>query len=69
MYGELDLLVYVTIPSTAGGGVPFRRISVAQIQYLPNVVGTGCEELLTDINNHCMSVRKERGGWYRCQGR
>jgi hypothetical protein len=62
MYGELDLLVYVTIPSTAGGAVPFRRISVVQIRYLPNVVGTGCEELLTDINNHCMSVRKERGG-------
>jgi hypothetical protein len=58
-YGELDLHVDVTVPANAGE-VAFHRCSVVQIRYLPNVVGSGCEDLLTDINRHCNLVRKQK---------
>ena len=60
-YGELDLQVDVTLPSNNAGGVDSNRSSIVQIRYLPSVVGSGCEELLTDINRHCDMVRKQKG--------
>ena len=60
-HGELDLHVAVTIPGN-GGAAAFHRTSIVQIRYLPNIVGSGCEELLMDINRHCQMVRKQRGG-------
>jgi hypothetical protein len=60
-YGELDLQVEATIPSNNEGESAFHRISVVQIRYLPSVVGSGCDELLADINEHCNMVRKHRG--------
>jgi hypothetical protein len=49
-FSELDLECFVTIPSSADGQLPFQRVSVVQIRYyLPHIVGSGCEELLTDI--------------------
>jgi hypothetical protein len=59
--GEIDLLVYVTVPLNKPGGLPFQRKSVIQIRHLPTVVGEGCEDLLNDINTHCDMVRTERG--------
>jgi hypothetical protein len=61
-FSELDLLCYVTIPPSTDGQLPFQRWSVVQIRYLPHVVGSGCEELLTDINRHCRMVSREKGG-------
>lgn len=60
-YGELDLHVDVTIPSKNKGEVPFHRRSVVQIRHLPTVVGSGCAELLIDINRHCKMVGRQRG--------
>ncbi len=60
-YGELDLHVNVTIPSNNVGEVNSHRCSIVQICYLPSVVGSGCEELLTDINRHCDMVRRQKG--------
>ena len=60
-YGELDLQVDATIPSNNEGELAFHRISVVQIRYLPSVVGSGCDELLADINEHCNMVRRHRG--------
>jgi hypothetical protein len=61
-FSELDLECFVTIPPSADGQLPFRRVSVVQIRYLPHIVGSGCEELLTDINRHCRMVSSEKGG-------
>jgi hypothetical protein len=61
-FGELDLECDVTILPTTDGQLPFHRSSVVQIRYLPHIVGSGCEELLTDINRHCQLVRGEKGG-------
>ncbi len=60
-YGELDLQVDATIPSNSVD-VAFHRSSVIQIWYLPSVVGSGSEELITDINRHCNLVRKQKSG-------
>jgi hypothetical protein len=60
-YGELDLQVDATIPSNNKGESAFHRISVVQIRYLLSVVGSGCDELLADINEHCNMVRRHRG--------
>ena len=60
-FSELDLECYVTILPSTDGQLPFERLSVVQIRYLPHVVGSGCEELLTDINRHCRMVSSEKG--------
>jgi hypothetical protein len=60
-FSELDLECHVTIPPSTDGQLPFERLSVIQIRYLPHIVGSGCEELLTDINRHCRMVANERG--------
>jgi hypothetical protein len=60
-FSELDLECHVTIPPSTDGQLPFERLSVVQIRYLPHIVGSGCEELLTDINKHCRMVSRERG--------
>ena len=60
-YVELDLQVDATIPSNSEGELPFQRTSVVQIRYIPSVVGSGCDELLTDFNEHCNVVRRHRG--------
>ena len=60
-YVELDLQVDATIPSNNEGELPFHRTSVVQICYVPSVVGSGCDEVLTDINEHCNMVRRHRG--------
>ena len=59
--GELDLQVDATIPSNSVD-VAFHRSSVIQIWYLPSVVGSGSEELITDINRHCNFMRKQKSG-------
>jgi hypothetical protein len=60
-YGELDLEVDVAIPSNTAGDVGFHRCSVVQIRYLLSVVGSGCDNLLEDINMHCEMVRWQKG--------
>jgi hypothetical protein len=60
-FSELDLECHVTIPPLTDGQLPFERLSVVQICYLPHIVGSGCEELLTDINRHCHMVSRKRG--------
>ena len=60
-FSELDLECHVTIPPSTDGQLPFERLSVVQIRYLPHIVGSGCEELLTDINRHCRMVSRKRG--------
>ncbi len=67
-FSELDLECHVTIPPSTDGQLAFESLSVVQIRFLPHVVGSGCEELLTDINRHCRMVSSERGSSGACAG-
>jgi hypothetical protein len=62
-FSELNLLLcHVTISPSTDGQLPFQRWSVVRIRYLPHIVGSGCKELLTYINQHCCMVSREKGG-------
>ncbi len=61
---KMDLLVEVLIRHSSKK-TALHRHSVAQIHYLPAVVGEGCDVLLRDINSHCNLVKRICNGGAR----